>query len=41
VEHVVGHVAPFAMQPRYAVTGWLCDAPESPDRRAEISAPTR
>ena len=41
VPHVVGHVAPFATQPRYAITGWLCDAPGSPDRRAEISTPTR
>jgi SM-20-related protein len=27
VQHVVGYVAPFATQPRYAITGWLCDAP--------------
>jgi Rps23 Pro-64 3,4-dihydroxylase Tpa1-like proline 4-hydroxylase len=27
VSHVVGFVAPFATQPRYAITGWLCDAP--------------
>jgi Rps23 Pro-64 3,4-dihydroxylase Tpa1-like proline 4-hydroxylase len=26
VPHVVGYVAPFATQPRYAITGWLCDA---------------
>jgi SM-20-related protein len=36
VPHVVGYVAPFATQPRYAITGWLCDAPE----RA-ISAPSQ
>jgi SM-20-related protein len=27
--HVVTYVAPFAAQPRYAITGWLCDAPEN------------
>jgi SM-20-related protein len=26
--HVVTYVAPFATQPRYAITGWLCDGPE-------------
>ena len=26
--HVVTYVAPFAAQPRYAITGWLCDGPE-------------
>ena len=26
--HVVSYVAPFATQPRYAITGWLCDGPE-------------
>ncbi len=24
--HFVSYVAPFARQPRYAITGWLCDA---------------
>jgi SM-20-related protein len=24
--HMVSYVAPFAKQPRYAITGWLCDA---------------
>jgi len=24
--HIVSYVAPFATQPRYAITGWLCDA---------------
>ncbi len=24
--HLVSYVAPFATQPRYAITGWLCDA---------------
>lgn len=27
--HCVSYVAPFATQSRYAVTGWLCDAPDS------------
>jgi SM-20-related protein len=27
--HVVTYVAPFATQPRYAITGWLCDGPEA------------
>jgi SM-20-related protein len=27
--HVVTYVAPFATQPRYAITGWLCDGPET------------
>jgi Rps23 Pro-64 3,4-dihydroxylase Tpa1-like proline 4-hydroxylase len=27
--HVVSYVAPFATQPRYAITGWLCDGPET------------
>ena len=27
--HVVSYVAPFAKQPRYAITGWLCDGPET------------
>jgi SM-20-related protein len=26
--HVVTYVAPFATQPRYAITGWLCDGPD-------------
>jgi Rps23 Pro-64 3,4-dihydroxylase Tpa1-like proline 4-hydroxylase len=26
--HVVTYVAPFAKRSRYAITGWLCDAPE-------------
>lgn len=25
--HVVSYVAPFAGQPRYAITGWFCDGP--------------
>ncbi|HUQ53704.1 MAG TPA: 2OG-Fe(II) oxygenase family protein [Gammaproteobacteria bacterium] len=28
--HVVGYVAPFATQPRFAITGWLCDGPATP-----------
>jgi Rps23 Pro-64 3,4-dihydroxylase Tpa1-like proline 4-hydroxylase len=28
--HVVSYVAPFAKQSRYAITGWLCDAPDKP-----------
>ena len=24
--HMVSYVSPFAKQPRYAITGWLCDA---------------
>ncbi len=27
--HVVTYVSPFATQPRYAITGWLCDAPDA------------
>jgi SM-20-related protein len=26
--HLVSYVAPFAKESRYAITGWLCDAPE-------------
>jgi Rps23 Pro-64 3,4-dihydroxylase Tpa1-like proline 4-hydroxylase len=26
--HLVSYVAPFAKEPRYAITGWLCDGPE-------------
>jgi Rps23 Pro-64 3,4-dihydroxylase Tpa1-like proline 4-hydroxylase len=26
--HLVTYVAPFARRPRYAITGWLCDAPD-------------
>jgi SM-20-related protein len=26
--HLVSYVAPFAKQPRYALTGWLCDGPK-------------
>jgi SM-20-related protein len=33
--HVVTYVAPFATQPRYAITGWLCDGPENPAADAE------
>jgi SM-20-related protein len=35
--HVVSYVAPFATQPRHAITGWLCDAPPgspAPEPRA-------
>lgn len=32
--HVVSYVAPFATQPRYAITGWLCDGPPAGDTRA-------
>jgi hypothetical protein len=28
--HVVSYVAPFATQPRHAITGWLCDGPSAP-----------
>jgi Rps23 Pro-64 3,4-dihydroxylase Tpa1-like proline 4-hydroxylase len=24
--HMVSYVSPFAKHPRYAITGWLCDA---------------
>jgi Rps23 Pro-64 3,4-dihydroxylase Tpa1-like proline 4-hydroxylase len=27
--HLVSYVSPFAMQVRYAITGWLCDGPET------------
>ena len=31
--HLVTYVAPFATQPRLAITGWLCDGPETADAR--------
>jgi SM-20-related protein len=36
--HVVGYVAPFATQPRYAITGWLCDGPTTPTAGAGDNA---
>jgi SM-20-related protein len=36
--HVVSYVAPFATQPRYAVTGWLCDGPANSAPGAEAKA---
>jgi SM-20-related protein len=36
-QHVVTYVAPFATEPRYAITGWLCDGPEKSSER-EVSA---
>jgi SM-20-related protein len=35
--HVVSYVAPFAKEPRYAITGWLCDAPEKTSADDESS----
>jgi SM-20-related protein len=32
--HIVSYVAPFATRSRYAITGWLCDAPELSARHA-------
>ena len=32
--HLVTYVAPFATQPRFAITGWLCDGPPSAAARA-------
>jgi Rps23 Pro-64 3,4-dihydroxylase Tpa1-like proline 4-hydroxylase len=31
--HIVTYVTPFAKRSRYAITGWLCDAPELDNKR--------